>query len=157
VRSKLLLTVVAAFVLFILITPSAMAGKHNGEVKYLSYEVVYTNPAYVDNGVPVYYIGDTMTFEVHLTNTGPRSFQNIEVIAIQEYSNGDVLPGSSTTSWIVEEIRGQGTVALDGSYLIPWSAQPGFDRTHLIIRHKDKGKIEGEIIIDDPLAGSWCP
>jgi len=61
-------------------------GEHNGELKYLKISIEYLDYFYKDEGgYPVYYIGLPMRYKIILKNTGCRTFEHLEVIAIQEY------------------------------------------------------------------------
>ena len=128
----------------------------------------------------VYLIGQTMHYEVHIRNTGHRTYKNLRVVAMQEYhetmtdvdytgpfsiTQGDPLPGDSTQEWVVGELRAGEEIVLDGSYLSPRGIHPGLDQTHLQIWHykscnatSDEGiNAPGRLIIDDSTAGVYCP
>jgi hypothetical protein len=152
---------------------TGIAGPHKGEIKQLSYSIEYDNYRYLtddyleDYGysdVPAYYIGDTMHFNVTITNTGKRTFKNLKVEAIQYHYPDVLLPNERKTEWLIERLGPGETISLKGAYKIDYdNTFAGLDNTRLIIKHlydedsngKDKG--EGRIIIDDQFAGIWCP
>jgi len=104
-----------------------------------------------------------------LKNTGKRTYQNLLVIARQEFLNvdgdaGDPFPVLDAISdWLVDELRPNEEITLSGTMLIPNSGTSGIDQTHIQIIHwgnqgeANNGTSGGRIIIDDPQAGIWCP
>jgi hypothetical protein len=190
-------------------------GNHYGEKQFIEYEIVYKDypGTLIINGTgshyyfprwnirftltsnyddeyygeyPVYFIGQTMHYEVHIKNTGNRVFKNLRVVAMQEYretksgydytgyfeiTQGDSMPGENTQEWVVAEISAGEEIVLEGSYTAPRGTHPGLDQTHLQIwhyKHCDPGDPEGEddavgigasgrLIIDDQMAGVFCP
>jgi len=114
---------------------------------------------------PLYFSGGTMEYRVYITNLGPRTFKNLSVTAVQEYLNpsgeaGDEIDPGVKDTWFVETLGSEETVVLSGDFVIPLIGISGLDQTHLVIRHKpqrSRGDGKGQIIIDDPQAGIWCP
>lgn len=177
-------------------------GKHIGDANSLEYEIVYTEDVgtlvidengktYYFNwgriqhvsGSPdekyygtyaVYFIGQYMHYEVHLKNTGQRTYKNLRVIGTQEYhedtEKGVDMPGSPTQEWYVEHLGPGDEVVLSGKYYAPYGTASGLDQTHLQISHwnngghvpihasmKQSAHTLGRTFIDDPEAGVYCP
>lgn len=115
----------------------------------------------------LYFAGETMNFRVHLKNTGKRTFRNLKVFAYQELLNsedgaGDPIGSENSQNWFIPVLRGGEEVVLDGSFDIPVLGEGGLDQTHLKIVHwlggdPSTASVEGNVIIDDPQAGIWCP
>lgn len=102
-------------------------GKHTGELKDLSIEVVYTNYfGKTPDGYVIYYIGGPMSYELHIRNNSPRTYQHLKLTAIQEYyesgtcdrwwypyprivtyTKGEAMPGDSTDEWKDVVLRGE--------------------------------------------------
>jgi len=110
---------------------------------------------------PLYFSGQTMDFCVTVSNTGSRVFKNLKVEAVQEFLNslggeGEVFGESSV--WHLDKLGAGQEIELCDTFNIPFVGESGIDQTHLIISHYDPdGEGKGEIIIDDPQAGLWCP
>jgi hypothetical protein len=187
-------------------------GNHYGEQRFIEYEIIYKDyPGILTINAqgshyyfprwnlqftvstdydeeyygeyPVYFIGQTMYYEIHIKNTGMRTYKNLRIVAMQEYhetksgydytgyyeiTDGKLMPGDSTQEWFVEEIERGQTIVLVGCYTPPWGVHPGLDQTHLQIWHhynddnldfnSDSGTdAPGRLIIDDPHAGVFCP
>lgn len=154
-------------------SPVFAYGKHTGELKNLEVEVVYTNPYFhTADGLAGYYIGLPMTYELHITNTGKRTFRHLDVTAIQEYhesgtcyryseeirySKGDPMPGYTTELW--EDValeRGEKAI-FKGGYVPPYTTCDGLDQTHVTIKHTNNGKAEAATIYFEQEAGVFCP
>lgn len=123
----------------------------------------------------VYFIGDYMSFEIHLRNTSKRTYRNLKVVSTQEYhftegaESGTPLPGESTQEWFVRELRGNEEMVLEGRALVTDETLPGLDQTHVTVLHWVNGKqvplnaqlkgarAEGRIFVNDPEAGIYCP
>jgi len=162
--------------LFVVSFASAGAGKHVGELKNLNIKVVYTNPmSYDAQGRAVYYIGGAMSYEVHLINMSPRTFQHLDITAVQEYhesgtcdrwwyphprtvsySKGQQMPGDSKDVWRGVTLRGNETKVLQGGYTVPLRTCDGLDQTHVVIKHSNKGRTEAAEFFDDVI-GVYCP
>lgn len=169
------LQLVSALMLALLISSGQVFayGKHTGELKNLEVEVVYTNPYfYTDDGLAVYYIGLPMTYELHITNTGKRTFRHLDITAIQEYhesgtcyryseeitySKGDPMPGYTTQSWGDVAIERGRMAIFEGGYVPPYTTCEGLDQTHVTIKHTNNGKAEAATIYFEPEAGVFCP
>lgn len=161
-------------VVYIISSSTAFAyGEHKGELKNLDVEVVYTNPYfYTADGLAGYYIGMPMTYELHIKNTGKRTFKHLDITAIQEYHEsgtcyrytgeityvkGDAMPGYTTQSWSDLTLeKGEGIV-LKGGYVPPITTCDGLDQTHVTIKHTNNGNDEAAVIYFDPEAGIYCP
>ena len=144
--------------ILVIIALSSFSSAHNGEQKALEYEIVYTGYFGLDaNKVPMYIIGTTMHFEVHLKNIAKRTFRNIKVQAFQEYYSGEPMPESNSTAWNLESLLPGEEKILYGSYATTNSVIPGLDRTRLAIKHDNEGSGTGSEIINDSFAGIWCP
>ncbi len=186
------------------VAAGAQQGKHVGDAAPLEYEIVYTDfPGVLtidesgatyyfpewnmtwyaggnyDEGYfgtyAVYFIGDYIGFEIHLRNTGNRTYKNLKVIATQEYHLADgadygaALPGQSTQEWSVSELRGGEEVVLKGRARVALGTMPGLDQTHLQVLHWSNGNqvplnaqlkgahAEGRIFVNDQEAGIYCP
>ena len=113
----------------------------------------------------MYYIGTTMKYRITLTNTGLRSYENLRVVAIQEYLTNDGTWGEwispdAAKDWYVAELRPGQTMVFEGDLYIPDGAHGGLDQTHLQVQHWDAGNGQtgpGAVIIDDAQAAIWCP
>ncbi len=120
---------------------------------------------YWNNVYQLYYIGTTMRYRITLCNTGNRSYENIRVVAIQEYlttdgSWGEWIGPDAAKDWYLESLRAGECVTLDGSLFIPEGAHGGLDQTHLQVQHWNRGSGKpgpGSVIIDDAQAAVWCP
>ncbi len=179
-RKRLLLIAVLGLVIIIsnsLLRADVHFGKHAGELKNLSIKVVYTAPYfYTPEGLAGYYIGLPMTYEVHITNNSRRTYQHLDVIAIQEYyesgtcnrtwysypqdvtySKGEPLPGDSKQVWRNISLGANQKIVLSGGYNVPLATCDGLDQTHVIIQHTNKGKVEAAIMYYEPECGVFCP
>lgn len=179
-------------------------GKHTGDAAPLEYEIVYTNfPGIMtidESGATyyfpdwdrtiytggsydekyfgtyaVYFIGDPMSFEIHLRNRSNRTYRNLKVVAAQEYhltegaEYGTPLPGGSTLEWFIRELRGGEEIVLNGMGYVSSDTLPGLDQTHVQVLHWVNGnqvpldaqlngaRAQGRIFVDDPEAGVYCP
>lgn len=115
---------------------------------------------------PLYFVGNTLRFKVHIKNVSKRTFKNLKVITAQELLNveggwGIPFPSPYTQNWLLSEFGPGEEVILEGSMLIPNLQTSGIDQTHLQILHwdndDDTSGNSGRIIVDDPQAGLWCP
>ncbi len=121
--------------------------------------VTYLTPHHYDlNGIPVYYIGTTMNYELHISNQDNRDLTGLTIQAIQEYNQsgtgfnrGDTLPGASTQTWAGQAILKGQEILLAGSYYIPYNVNSSLNQTHLII---SQGATE---LFNDSQLGIWCP
>lgn len=184
------------------IAAGAQQGKHIGDAAQLEYDIVYTDfpgTLTIDRSgatyyfprwtwyasgsydekyfgtYAVYFIGQYINFEVHLRNTGNRTYKNLKVVATQEYhlaagaDYGAPMPGESAQEWVVSELRGGGEVVLKGrAYAAPGTI-PGLDQTHLQVLHWVNGnqvpldvqlkgaRAQGRIFVDNQEAGVYCP
>jgi len=112
-----------------------------GSLKDLQIELVYLNPkGYSPAGHSVYYIGETMAYEIHIVNVGCSKYDCLSFSAQHQYyenesyagasaSKGDALPGASTCNWDSISIPGHSMVVLKGSYACPGGTIPGIDQT----------------------------
>jgi hypothetical protein len=157
----------------ILGSPVFAYGKHAGELKNLEIEVVYTNPYfYTGDGLAGYYIGLPMTYELHIKNTGKRTFKHLDITVIQEYhesgicyrygegikyAKGGPMPGETTQKWSDITLRGGEKIVLEGGYVPPMATCDGLDQTHVIIKHRNNGQEEAAVIYFDHEAGVFCP
>ena len=171
---------VFAFILLSLLAGFAAAqGNHGGEERCLSYEIAYLNPdLFVDYpipgyfGVPGYYLGGTIEYEINITNACKRTFKHITVVTVQRYFDGGLMPGQvwteeepywncETQTFYLSSLGGEESATLYGSYTTGPGTLPGLDRTQLLIAHWKEGTeddwSDGRIILNDPLAGVWCP
>lgn len=179
-------------------------GKHIGDAAPLEYEIVYKgfpgiltidesgatyyfpdwdrtiytggsyDPEYFGT-YATYFVGGTMSFEVHIRNTSSRTYRNLKVVATQEYhftngaEYGTPLPGGSTQEWFIGEIRGGEEIVLSGAVTVSSDTLPGLDQTHVQVLHWVNGnqvpldaqlngaRTQGRIFVDDPEAGVYCP
>lgn len=136
----------------------------------ITYAPFAFSPMQESTSLPPRYYGDyslyfsqtVMRYRVYVKNTGPRMFLNLRVLARQEFLDvpggwGEAFPEPTTESWFVAELSPQEEVVLEGSTAIP-SGPSGLDQTHVQIVHEVQGDNHGgEIIVDDPQAGIWCP
>jgi len=121
-------------------------------VDYFSYYYLDTN------GIPVYFIGNTMNYEVHIRNLEAQNLNNLTIQVIQEYNEsgpgfnkGDPLPGDSTQTWTNQAVLQGAELVLSDSYYISYDVQPGLDQTHVIV---SQGGVE---LYNNSEAGIWCP
>ncbi len=179
-RGKLLLITVLGLVAIMstsLLGVDVHYGKHAGELKNLSIKVVYTNPYfYTPEGLAGYYIGMPMTYELHIANNSQRTYEHLDVTAIQEYyesgtcnrswypypqqviySKGEPLPGNSKRVWRDILLRSNQKIVLRERYDVPLATCDGLDQTHVIIQHTNRGKVEASIIYYEPECGVFCP
>ncbi|MDP3962896.1 MAG: hypothetical protein Q8Q39_00140 [bacterium] len=115
---------------------------------------------------PLYFSGMTLHFRVHITNTDRRMFRNLQLLAWQEWlhesgGSGEAFAEPNLNEWFVDALQPGQTIVLEGTSAIPFGPS-GLDQTHLQIIHRngdDSLQINGggEIIVDDPQAGIWCP
>jgi len=152
-------------------------GEHIGELKNLSIKVVYTNPYFhTPEGLAGYYIGMPMTYEVHIANNSPRTYQHLDVTVIQEYyesgscnrawypypqdvtyRKGEPLPGDSKQVWQDISLGPSQKIVLSARYDVPLVSCDGLDQTHVIIQHTNRGTVEAAIIYYEPECGVFCP
>lgn len=170
-------------------------GNHFGEERFLEYWIEYLDPLGVtavdeagitfsafDGSVtheeiilpekyfgeyPLYFGDGTLRFDVHIRNTGKRTYQNLLIIAAQEFLNVEGGAGEPlsvpASEWSVETLAPSQEVVLSGSIVIPSIGPSGIDQTHLQILHRNgaggpaHASGGGEIIVDSPQAGLWCP
>lgn len=105
---------------------------------------------------PLYYSGQTMRYQIRLSNTGNRSLKRITVVAIQEYLNasGEVgvrIGPDAVRDWFVPRLKKGESVTLEGSILIPVLGESGLDQTHIQVfksrkntDDNDNGPAEGQ-------------
>jgi hypothetical protein len=195
---------VTAVLLILALGPVAGArGKHVGDAKPIEVEVIYLDPPGTltidETGMvyhfpawnltyqvsreydeefygiyPVYFIGQTLEFEVRIRNTSNRTYRNLKVVAIQEYhlapgtEYGEAMPGDSVEEWYVEELGPGGEVVLLGRHHAVLGTVPGLNQTHVQIFHWSNGNqislgewrgggAPGRLFWDDPEAGVYCP
>lgn len=199
------LPIIIAVSLVLSLTPAvSAAGKHIGDAAPIQVEIVYKdapgiltidergatyyfpawNWTFREGGVydesyygtyPVYFIGQTMTFEMHIKNTSNRTYRNLKVVATQEYhlaagaSYGEPMPGDSSEEWFIEKLGPHEELVLTGYHYAPYNTLPGLDQTHVEIYHWSNGKIipidiqvrsakaPGRLFWNDPEAGVYCP
>ncbi|MFA5859901.1 MAG: hypothetical protein WC955_12640 [Elusimicrobiota bacterium] len=152
-------------------------GNHCGELKGLEVSVVYKDPFfYTEEGYAGYYIGLPMTFEVKLVNKSNRTYNNLDITAIQEYyesgscqrwwypfplyvtyNKGDAMPGDSTMVWSNITLRGNETITLTGVHTATMETCDGLDQTHVIIKHMNNGKPDAAMFYYNPECGVYCP
>jgi len=179
-RRKLLLIAVLGLVAIMsssLLAADVHYGNHTGELKDLGIKVVYTNTYFrTPEGLAGYYIGMPMTYEVHIANNSPRTYNHLDITAIQEYyqsgtcnrtwfpypqqvsySKGEPLPGDSKQVWRDISLGPNQKIALIGRYNVPLATCDGLDQTHVIIQHTNKGKVEAAIMYYEPECGIFCP
>lgn len=125
-------------------------------------------PARYFGSYALYFGGGTIRFRVHIKNAGPRAYRNLQILAQQEFLNvtggaGEPISEAWPSSWLVRELGPGAEIVLDGEFTIPNAGQSGLDQTHLQIIHwgnasDSKSSVAGgQIIVDDPQAGIWCP
>jgi len=168
---------VAAIAASSLLEADVHYGKHVGELKNLRIKVVYTNPYfYTREGLAGYYIGMPMTYGVQIENNSNRTYEHLDVTAIQEYyhsgtcnrtwypyplyvsySKGQPLPGDSKQVWRDIRLGPNQKIFLQDRYDVPLAVCDGLDQTHVIIQHTNKGKVEAAIIYYEPECGVFCP
>jgi hypothetical protein len=147
-----------------LVTSAETYGIDLDQFELISYAPIkatieYVNPDHYDvNGVPVWYIGETMNYQVYLQNLDTQSYSSLDVQTIQEYnettenfSKGDTLPGDSIENWLNQNIPVGGQLVLSDDYYISPEAYPAYNQTHLILKEA------GVEIYNDDEAGVWCP
>lgn len=182
-RKKWFLVIFLGLVLVIMIISNSLLGadvhygEHKGELKNLSIKVVYTNPYfYTPEGLAGYYIGLPMTYEVHITNNGRRTYKHLDVTAIQEYyesgtcnrfwypypqyvtyTKGEPLPGFSEQVWPDISLGANQKIVLSARYNVPLAVCSGLDQTHVIIQHTNRGRVEAAIMYYEPECGVFCP
>jgi hypothetical protein len=201
---KALAVIVIASVVALSAAPPVSAGLHLGDQKPIEVEVVYLSPPGIltidEEGAtyyfpewnltihedreyderyygtyPVYFIGQTMHFEIRVRNRSARTYRNLLVEATQEYhlasgaTYGEPLPGESTQKWFVERLGPNEEVVLKGAYYASPATLPGLDQTHVSIYHWSNGErvplkaqalgasAPGRLFWDDPEAGVYCP
>ncbi len=185
---RLVAVLLALLSVSMLSTPTALA--KDKDAGGLSYEIVYLNPvgdlvvdetggtyyfnwgrvSYVggtydeaDYGTyPVFFIGDTMLYEIHLKNTGNRTYGLITVVCTQEYYDvglkGVPMPGDPTKEWVVKGLKPGEEVVLRGQHYAAPGTQPGLDQMHLKIYPGKRQYDDSRILIDDnPEASVYCP
>ena len=171
---KTIAIIIALSLAFSLAPAVSAAGKHIGDAAPIQVKIVYQNapgiltidergatyyfPAWnwtvSEGGVydesyygtyPVYFIGQAMTFEVHIKNTSSRTYRNLKVVATQEYhlatgaSYGELMPGDSVQEWFVEKLGPNEELVLTGVHYAPYNTLPGLDPvsyTHLTLPTK---------------------
>jgi len=124
---------------------------------YLDYSVAYLDYALIYNGLPAYYIGQDMHYQINVTNNQDKSIKNLKITAIQAYygHQGDSqLPGTSTEEFLININPGE-TITLDDYYSIPVGTYAGNDRTELIFEIDSYQP--RAIILRNATAGLWCP
>ena len=115
---------------------------------------------------PLYFSGLTLHFRVHFKNPGQRMYKTLQVLAWQEWLNesggaGEAFVEPNLNEWFVEALEPGQEVILEGASVIP-AGPSGLDQTRLQIIHANGDDPRqtnggGEIIVDDPQAGIWCP
>lgn len=122
--------------------------------------VAYLAPnAYDEYGIPVWNLGDTMQYELHVFNLGAQALTGLTIAAVQEYyetttnaAKGTALPsGDATQVWSGVSIPAGQNVVLSDSFLIPTNSLPGYNQTHVTIQDAS------QTIFEDDEAGVWCP
>lgn len=176
-RKSLALIIILAFILGpVCFAEEEPGGKHTGELKGLEIKLIYTGYRYIVDGIPVYYITDTMRFEVQLINISERKFQHLDITVIQEYhesgicdrwwypypryveyTKGERLPGNSTSAWSDITLRSNQSITLKGLYYIPLPCCKGIDQTHVIIEHMNEGTTVAAIMYENPEHALFCP
>jgi len=114
---------------------------------------------------PMYYIGTTMRYRITLCNNSNRTYENLRVVAIQEYltedgSWGERLGPDAAKDWYVRELAPHSCLVFEGTCRIMGDAHGGLDQTHLQVQHWNAGSGQpgpGSVIIDDTHAAIWCP
>jgi hypothetical protein len=114
---------------------------------------------------PMYYCGTTMRYRLTLTNNGTRKYENLRVVAVQEYLNptgtwGERIGPDAARDWYLKSLKAGESVTFEGTCAIPYEAHGGLDQTHLQVQHWTGGKGKpgpGSVIIDDAKAAIWCP
>lgn len=152
-------------------------GEHAGELKWLDIDIVFKNPYFLTpEGYAGYYIGLPMNFEVHITNSGNRNYEHLDIAAIQEYyetgvcdrwwypdpqivaySKGEAMPGDSMTWWRDISVGANEEVVLNGTYTAPLQTCAGLDQVHLAIQHTNKGALHAATMYYNPEAAVYCP
>ena len=144
--------------------------------------VDYLDPwGYTDEGYAIYFIGETMYYNVNVAvvKDSPVFHDNVfAVYAIQEYlddetcyrwwypgepklitvKKGDPLPGQDPVqTWRDVSFAAGQTAVLNGSHTCPLSVAAGNDQTHVVIVSVND---EGQILMtlyDNPVAGVYDP
>jgi hypothetical protein len=152
-------------------------GEHIGELKCLEISITYLDYFFVDeNGYPVYFIEYPMRYQIRIKNNSNRSFEHLEVIAIQEYyenmvcqrwwypyplevvvHKGDPMPGESIQVWQDVYLGPYSEVVLEDTYTAPIQTCAGLDQTHIIIKHYNNNVVTAALIYDNPELGIYCP
>jgi len=133
---------------------------YNGGVH--SGALLYPESYWYDN-YPLYFIGQTMRYRIHVVNLDKRPQHNLRVTGIQEYlafngKDGKDLPGCSSAEWIVPQLKGKGEWVGEAKYYIPSGTQPGLDQTHVQIQRFHPGAVSPpQLLWDDAQAGLFCP
>jgi len=142
----------------LLMAMPASGGWHFGEFQGLDVNIEYFDYAYkLPSGEPVYYLGSTMRYQVTLTNTGNRTFNNFQsqttlrwVGSVSctrswydnqpaSFNGGDPLPGNSASGLRDSDMRKGGSASYAVNYAIPLSLCPGQGEIFLEGRHRNNG------------------
>ncbi len=155
-------------------------GDHTGELQFLVVEIEYVNPYfYTAEGYPGYYIGLPMCYQIKITNTGDRIYEDIDVKGTIEYyethtsdrwwypdetgntliavDKGDALPGETEEIWWEIDFLPGETVTLETCYTPTWETVDGLDQIHIEMRHHNNGPWHAAKFYDEPEQSIFCP
>lgn len=124
-------------------------------------DVDYLNPAgFTPDGRSLYYIGQTMEYELCFCNSGPGLCYG-NVMICQRYwggpEDGELLPGLPCESWLGVPIP-HGINCYDDDYYIPAGTLPGNDATWLKVWFSfNFWCFHIDIILKDCPCGIWDP
>jgi len=152
-------------------------GNHVGELKQLDIKVVYTNFFYRDGqGYAVYYIGGPMSCEIHVRNTGNRTFNRLDITAQHQYyesgvcdrwwyqnprtvafQKGQPLPGDTRRTWTELSLGPGEELVLSMTYSVPLETCDGLDQTCVSIKHTNNGGEMSALFYYNSDCGVFCP
>jgi hypothetical protein len=134
---------------------------------FQTYDPSWIYPQQYYGQYPMYYFGTTMRYRITLTNNSNRTYNNLRVVAIQEYLTndntwGEWLTPDAAKDWYLPHLGGGESVTFEGTlYLgVGSDTHGGLDQTHLQVQHWNPGggiPGAGSVIIDDAQANIFCP
>lgn len=159
-------------------------GDHTGEVQFLDVDISYLNSfGKNEDGLEVFYLGQPMTVQVSVSNTGNRRFEHIDLRMTLEYKSdggcfisetlsdgscsptttwvdfkeGDQLPGNTQITWADFNIDPGQNVTFTHTYTVSCETCPGYDRVHIEMRHTNDGPWHAAKFYDNPKESFYCP